>query len=112
MSTPEQALQREIYIAFWKVHVLHHASEHPICGNWMLKELRTHGYDASPGTLYPLLARLAGYGWLSCEVDGVGPRARRLYRLTPSGHDVLAAIRAQLHELAGEVDVGSAHPCK
>lgn len=46
---------REILLSFRKVHILHHASEKPIHGQWVLTELRRHGYDISPGTLYPLL---------------------------------------------------------
>src|SRR5215207_4500609 len=48
-------LTREILLGFWKVHILHNAAEHPIIGQWVLTELRRHGYDISPGTLYPLL---------------------------------------------------------
>ena len=33
-------LTREILLGFWKVHILHHAAEHPIIGQWVLSELR------------------------------------------------------------------------
>jgi DNA-binding PadR family transcriptional regulator len=107
MKTGSQILQREILLAFWKVHILHHASEQPIVGNWMMKELRSHGYDVSPGTLYPLLKRMEHYGWLTVETEGNGPRARRLYRITPVGLQVLDVIRDKLGELAGEVPLKS-----
>ena len=29
-------LTREILLGFWKVHILHHAAEHPIIGQWVL----------------------------------------------------------------------------
>ncbi|GMV95506.1 MAG: PadR family transcriptional regulator [Candidatus Hydrogenedentota bacterium] len=96
-------VHREILLAFWKVHILHHASEEPIVGNWMMKELRSHGYDVSPGTLYPLLKRMVDHGWLSVEQDGNGSRARKLYRITPLGSEVLAAVREQMAELVKEV---------
>jgi PadR family transcriptional regulator PadR len=99
----DKILNREILLAFWKVHILHHAAEQPIVGNWMLKELRHHGYDASPGTLYPLLNRMAEYGWLSVTTRGKGPRAIREYRLTPAGATVLEVVRRQMRELVGEV---------
>jgi len=51
-------INREILLSFWKVHVLHHADEGEVIGQWMLKELAHHGYDVSPGTLYPLLKRM------------------------------------------------------
>src|SRR5664279_3955626 len=88
---------REILLGFWKVHILHHASEEPIHGQWVLTELRRHGYEISPGTLYPLLHRLERNGLLKCRrARGGGPRARKDYRLTAAGRAALAEVRAQL----------------
>lgn len=53
----DKYLNREILLSFWKAHVLHHAAEGPVVGQWMLNELRRHGYEVSPGTLYPPLRR-------------------------------------------------------
>jgi DNA-binding PadR family transcriptional regulator len=100
---------REILLSFWKVHILHHASEEPIHGQWVLTELRQHGYDISPGTLYPLLHRMERHGWLKCrKVRGGGLRARRDYRLTAAGLEALAEVRGQLEELYREVVVEGA----
>jgi PadR family transcriptional regulator PadR len=55
---------REFLLAFWKIHILHHADEHGVYGQWMLEELQEHGYRLSPGTLYPILSRMARRGWL------------------------------------------------
>lgn len=97
---------REILLGFWKAHILHHADDGPVVGHWMLQELRRHGYDVSPGTMYPLLRRLERNGWLRCEVDpGAGPRARRSYFLTRTGRQVLALIRSQVQELHHELVV-------
>jgi DNA-binding PadR family transcriptional regulator len=98
---------REILLAFWKVHILHHAKEGPIHGHWISTELRRHGYEISPGTLYPLLNRMVRYGWLTCRKKPGGARARKDYRLTATGRKVLRLIREQLDELYGEV-VGEA----
>lgn len=100
-------VQRELLLAFWKAHILHHACEDTVVGQWMLRELRRHGYEVSPGTLYPLLQRMHQRGWLKCSGGGRGPRARKEYRLTAKGRRVLALVRAQLKELYGEV-VGEA----
>ena len=96
---------REILLSFWKVHILHHASEGPIHGQWIVTELRRHGYDISPGTLYPLLHRMVRHGWLSSRTVPArgGPRARRDYRLTREGRKVLAQLREQVEELYREV---------
>ena len=97
-------LSREILLGFWKVHILHHAGEAPLHGQWMLKELRHHGYEISPGTLYPLLQRMERLGWLKCQTapEG-GKRARKDYRLTAEGRKVLALVREQVRELYEEV---------
>ncbi len=42
---------REILLAFWKIHILHHAAERGVYGQWMLEELQHHGYRLSPGTV-------------------------------------------------------------
>jgi DNA-binding PadR family transcriptional regulator len=101
------AIHREVLLSFWKVHILHHASEAPVHGQWILTELRRHGYEISPGTLYPLLNRMARLGWLKCKTDRRGGRrARKDYRLTAEGGKVLALIRDQIKELHEEVVVG------
>jgi PadR family transcriptional regulator, regulatory protein PadR len=99
-----KTLEREVLLGFWKVHILHHAGEQPIYGQWVIEELRRHGYHLSPGTLYPLLNRLAGRGWLRAEAQGrTGPKDRRHYRLTAEGATVLRFLRAQVRELYEEV---------
>ena len=103
-ATTDKTLMREILLAFWKVHILHHAAEGPVFGQWLIQELYRHGYAISPGTLYPLLKRMQRNGWLCCEVaPGGGPRARRSYTLTPRGREVLDIVREKVEELRREV---------
>lgn len=99
-----KAAKREILLSFWKVHILHHAGEEAIHGQWILTELGRHGYQISPGTLYPLLNRMERLGWLKGKSDPRGGRrARKDYRLTAEGRKVLRVIRRQLEELYAEV---------
>lgn len=103
-SVDRKLLTREILLGLWKVHILHHAAERPLIGQWVLGELRRHGYDISPGTLYPLLKRMERNGWLRCEIEpGSGPRRRRFYQLTDRGAAVLALLRDAVAELHHEV---------
>lgn len=103
-------LEREILLSFWKVHMLHHAEHGPVVGHWAMRELRRHGYEVSPGTLYPLLARMAKRGWLRCKVDPAGGRrARKEYSLTRKGRGVLSLLRGQVKELYREVVLGENH---
>jgi PadR family transcriptional regulator PadR len=101
---PMDAVRREILLSFWKVQILHHAETAPVVGQWTIRELRRHGHEVSPGTLYPLLARMEQRGWLRGRRDpGGGPRARKEYALTAQGRRVLALLRREVEELHREV---------
>jgi len=96
-------VNREILLALWKIHILHHADEGEVVGQWMLGELREHGYDVSPGTLYPLLRRMERFGWLKSQQDRKrGPKSPRGYRLTAEGRKVLKLVLRQVQELRAE----------
>ena len=99
MSDP---VVREFLLGFWKIHILHHAEEGGLYGQWMLEELQHHGYRLSPGTLYPLLARMERRGWLR-SIQPKGSRDARVYRITPAGSEVLKRLRSSLSELQEEV---------
>jgi DNA-binding PadR family transcriptional regulator len=99
MSDP---IVREFLLTFWKIHILHHAEEQGVYGQWMLEELHRHGYRLSPGTLYPVLARMARRGWLR-SAEPKKSRDARVYRITPEGANVLKRLRASLSELQHEV---------
>ena len=97
-------LAREILLAFWKVHILHHASSESVYGQWIMEELRSHHYNMSPGTAYPLLRRMEKKGWLKCAHSRNGHRhTRKEYRLTREGARILEVLRAQVAELYREV---------
>jgi len=93
---------REFLLTFWKIHILHHAEEQGVYGQWMLEELHRHGYRLSPGTLYPLLARMERRGWLR-SAEPKNARDARVYRITPEGAQVLKRLRVSLGELKNEV---------
>jgi len=94
---------REFQRGAVRLHILHHAAEQEIHGAWMTKELAHHGYNISPGTLYPTLHRLEAEGLLSSVQRLVDGRARRLYRVTEAGKRALREDRKALEELAREV---------
>lgn len=96
-------IAREFLLTFWKIHILHHAADgRGVYGQWMIEELSRHGYRLSPGTLYPILARMAQRGWLRAT-EPERSKAARVYRLTARGQEVLAQLRHALDELYGEV---------
>jgi PadR family transcriptional regulator PadR len=87
-----------------RLHVLHHAVEGEFFGNWMLEELREHGYSIGPGTLYPMLHALERKGYLKSRTEGAGRRARRHYRATPQGRAALNEATGKVRELFNELD--------
>ncbi|WP_455680239.1 PadR family transcriptional regulator [Streptomyces coelicoflavus] len=94
---------REFQRAAVRLHILHHAAEEEIHGAWMTEELASHGYQISPGTLYPTLHRLEADGLLTSEQRVVDGRTRRVYKATEAGKKALAEDRQALKELAREV---------
>jgi len=79
-------VEREIPLSFWRVHILHPAEKEPVVGQRVIRELRRHGREASPGTLYPLLSRMEEHGQLNCKIDPHGgSRARNEHSLTKKG---------------------------
>lgn len=86
-----------------RLHILHHADVAPVHGAWMTEELAGHGYNISPGTLYPMLHRMQKDGLLTSQSEVVDGRARRVYTITDKGREVLIGERRALAELAAEV---------
>ncbi|HVV89661.1 MAG TPA: PadR family transcriptional regulator [Solirubrobacterales bacterium] len=94
---------REFLRGAVQLHILHHAAAAEIHGAWMAEELAGHGYQISPGTLYPTLHRLEAEGLLTSRRVVEEGHARRVYRITPDGRKALRRMRKALRELADEV---------
>lgn len=69
----------------------------------MLEELREHGYNISPGTLYPILHTMESDGLLIREDRNVEGKIRKYYTTTEKGNMVLKEARAKAYELFKEV---------
>jgi len=98
-----ETILRDIYAAFIRVHLLHHAAEAPIYGVEMTEELARHGYRAGPGTMYPALHALRDQGLLKEKQRVVGSKVRKYYHITRAGKAALALVRPKLRELVDEV---------
>jgi PadR family transcriptional regulator, regulatory protein PadR len=101
--TTKDDMLREFFLGFVKIHILHHAGEEPVYGLALITELRRHGYEISPGTLYPVLHQLETAGYLSRLDQVVGGKVRKYYVLTRRGEKALSDARAKIAELTGEV---------
>lgn len=94
---------RKLFLGFISVHILHHAKEEPFFGLWMIEELEHHGYNMSPGTLYPLLHSMEKDGLLDSEERNVKGKIRKYYKITPLGEEVLIQLKSKIKELSKEV---------
>jgi DNA-binding PadR family transcriptional regulator len=94
---------REFFLGFIKIHILHHAGEEPVYGLALIAELRRHGYELSPGTLYPVLHQLEKAQYLRRLNRLVNGKVRKYYVLTCRGGQALDDARARIGELMGEV---------
>ena len=94
----------DLLSGFVRVHVLHHAAEGEVYGQWMIEELARHGYRLSPGTLYPMLHSMEEKGYLASMRIRAAPEVADVGSMS---QPTLAArrlvLRARLRELVGEV---------
>jgi PadR family transcriptional regulator PadR len=93
---------KDLYSGLIRLHILHHAAHEPIFGLGIIEELRRHGYELSPGTLYPILHGLESKGYLKSS-EQLHPRRRRVYRVTARGRKALVTARERVRELFGEL---------
>ena len=103
MDNTDDSITRGVFLAFVRVHVLHHAAEGKIFGLEMIEELRHHGYSIGPGTLYPILHNLEGLGCLRSRDEVVGGKQRKYYVATAKGKRTLVELRKKIRELVREV---------
>ncbi len=101
--TEPDRITRNFFLGFIRLHILYHASQEPVFGLDMIRELARHGYSLSPGTLYPMLHGLEGDGFLQSEKEVVKGKVRKYYRATKAGKQALADAYAKVRELVNEV---------
>ncbi len=99
---PERMEHHDLLSGLVRLHILHHAAQHPVYGQWMIDELARHGYRLSPGTLYPMLSKMERDGYLTCRTERDGRTARKFYTITEKGREGLALARVRLRELKGK----------
>lgn len=103
VAQPPEGDHRSLYTGLVRLHVLHHAAKEPVYGFAMIEELRRHGYELSAGTLYPILHGIEQKGLLTSARERVGGSERRVYRATAAGRKALAAAKAKVRDLFGEL---------
>jgi DNA-binding PadR family transcriptional regulator len=95
-------IRKRLGVDFIELHILHHASEMPIYGLWMLEELSGHGYRLSASQLYPRFHRLVRAGILGQRREVVAGKLRKYYVITGRGRRHWTGQKRRLVELVSE----------
>lgn len=96
-------VDRKFFLGFIRIHILYHAGKEEIYGVEMMDELKTHGYEVSPGTIYPILHSLEEDGYLISSEKNVDGKIRKYYKITDEGNKILNEARRKIKELINEV---------
>ncbi|OWZ84994.1 PadR family transcriptional regulator [Natranaerobius trueperi] len=94
---------RKLYLGFIQIYILYHAKVEPFYGLCMIEELKDHGYDISPGTLYPILHNMEKDGLLEKHEKVESGRARKYYHTTELGDEALQEGKEKAKELFSEI---------
>lgn len=73
-------------------------------GYTLRQALAADGLEMEESTLYPLLRRLESQGLLLSEWREEDRRKKRFYRLSPMGHDMLAALTAEWRAIGASLN--------
>lgn len=96
-------MTRDFFLGFIRIHILYHADKEPVYGLYLIDELARHGYRLSPGTLYPILAKLEKARLVVSKKKTVKGKVRKYYRITPRGRKTLNEAKEKIKELIKEV---------
>jgi DNA-binding PadR family transcriptional regulator len=94
--------RKRLAVDFIELHILHHASQAPFYGLWMLEELGRHGYRLSASHLYPRFHRLVRQGLLRQRREVVDGKLRKYYAITARGRRRWEGQKRRLVELVSE----------
>lgn len=95
-------MRKQGLVDFIELHILHHASEEPLYGLWMIEELEHHGYAVGASHLYPKFHRLQRDGYLRCNEKLVDGKRRKYYTATAKGKRHLESRKRMVLELVRE----------
>ena len=99
----EDAITRDFFLGFIKLHILYHSKKEEIYGQEFRNELQRHGYEISFGTLYPIFHKLEKSGYLSSRKANVKGKIRKYYSITDKGNVILENSKHKAKELFDEL---------
>ncbi|EEH98304.1 PadR family transcriptional regulator [Clostridium tertium] len=101
----KEQITRRIFNGLIYVHILHHGNIGEFYGSWMIEELKEHGYNISPGTLYPLLKSMVEENLIEKEDRNVNGKIRKYYKTTQKGNKLLFELKNNLKELFNDIEL-------
>lgn len=101
----KEQITRKIFSGLIYVHILHHGNIEEFYGSWMIEELKEHGYNISPGTLYPLLKSMVEEGLIDKEERNINGKIRKYYKTTQKGTELLRELKNNLKELFKDIEL-------
>ena len=99
-SEKKRKVINRLLSGFVQIHILRHASQGDLYGSWLIEHLKGHGYNLSPGTLYPMLKRMVNDDLLTVSEQNVSGHIRKIYRTTELGNEALFEAGEKIQELA------------
>lgn len=100
----KKKIPKKFLLGFIQIHILIQAKKQPFFGLGMIEELESHGYSISPGTLYPILAKLESEGLLTKSIELVNGKNRNYYHITEEGINVLSIAKESALLLLKELE--------
>ena len=94
---------RKIFNGLIYIHILHHGNKEAFYGSWMIEELKEHGYNVSPGTLYPILKSMVDEELIEKEEININGKIRKYYKTTEKGNNLLLELKGNLKELFNDI---------
>ena len=94
---------QKLYQGFVQMHILYHTKKAPVYGAWIMEELKTHGYNIGPGTLYPLLNKMEQSCLLIKKNQIVNGKIRNYYSITQLGIEVFKDAEEKADQLFLEI---------
>ncbi|MCL6268789.1 PadR family transcriptional regulator [Sansalvadorimonas sp. 2012CJ34-2] len=98
-SEKKHKIINKLLSGFVQIHILRHASRGELYGSWLIEHLKTHGYNLSPGTLYPMLKRMVNDDLLTASEHNIEGHIRKIYRTTSLGDEALKEANDKIREL-------------
>lgn len=95
----KKKILRKLFLGFIQIHILWHGKKGEFYGSWLIEHLKDHGYNMSPGTIYPMLHKMEVEGLLTITERVVDGKMRKYYSCTELGVEVLEDAMVKAREL-------------